>query len=89
MQARRCSRRQGLDVEGGGLIVRRLHDRGRGRYDQQVAASPDPVHVSVAMHHDDPMRQGIELPNEPLSVDQRGADTLGQGVAGCGYSTMW
>ena len=71
-----CRRR--VDVEHRRLIVGRLHDRGGRRHDQELAASPDPVDVAVSVHHDDPVRHRIELPNEPVSVDQRRADTFGQ-----------
>ena len=50
--------RQRVDMEAGGLVVGRLHDRRRRRDDPHAAALADPVDVAMPVHRHDPAAQG-------------------------------
>src|SRR5262249_47690984 len=67
-----------LDVEIGAKVVGRLHYGRRRRHDQKPRTFPDPVNVPVTVHHDRSACQTLQSANEPVSVDQRRTDTLGE-----------
>ena len=63
------------------------HHRRRGGDDLKLAAGADPIDVAMAVHDDDTIGVRLEDALKPAAIDQRGADTLGEGFAtGIGYS---
>lgn len=70
--------RQSMDIEIGVHVVGGLHDWGGRRHDRKPRAFTDPVDVPVAMHQVRPARQGLQAADEPVAVDERRADALGE-----------
>ena len=85
----RCEQAQAAVRPGGERMdiemrcfVGRSHHRRRRRDDPQAPAGPDPVDVAMAMHNHDAFRVGLQDPQKPAAVDERGADPLRERVDG-------
>src|SRR5262245_39325410 len=71
---------EAVNIKAATRIFGQAHNGRWSRHDPQPGAISDPIEVSMPVHQHHLAGAGFETTNEPIAVDQRRADALGESL---------